>query len=47
MFLAQRTSQSTPKGMSAVLLHVLWGLALLYFLSHFPFPTIDFVYENY
>lgn len=30
-----------------LLIHVISGLALLYFVSHFPFPTIDFVYENY
>lgn len=25
----------------------LCGLAILYFLSKFPFPTADIVYENY
>ena len=30
-----------------ILFHLLCGLALLYFMTKFPFPTVDIVYENY
>jgi len=45
--LVPNTQNEKPKFIWVLLIHIVSGLALLYFVSHFPFPTIDFVYENY
>jgi hypothetical protein len=47
MFLSERRAKDELTGIWKVLFYALIGLAILYFIAYFPFPTVDFIYEDY